>query len=137
MFKYKKKLLYIIMYLYIVLSIIEVIKYMFCSNNLFGIIYLMFVQLIIFFLVPVVYNYNKYFSKQRISKLIIIIILGFISSYLLNLLVINNMSYVDGSRMYNDSIFVIKSILKPLLYSLLLVFTLFEFKLDKLLKKIK
>ena len=79
--------------------------------------------------VPTSHNYNRYYSSARISKLIIIFILGIFSSYFLNKIV----SYVDSSNVYIDSVFVYKNILKGIIYFFIFVFTLFEFKLDKLL----
>ena len=62
----------------------------------------------------------------------IIFILGIFSSYFLNKIVLN-VSYVDSSSVYIDSVFVYKNILKGIIYFFIFVFTLLEFKLDKLL----
>ena len=62
--------------------------------------------------------------------------LGIFSSYLLNLVVLKNMKYIDNSKDYISRIFIIRSILKGFIYLLLIGFTALEFKLDKLLKKI-
>lgn len=135
MFKYKKYSIYFITISYIILSLIEFIKYFFINSNLFGLIYLLVNIFILFLLVPTTYNYNKYYSPVRLSKLIIIILIGIFNSYILNIIVLNSMSYVDSSIDYIDSIFVIKNILKGVLYALLIVFTLLEFKLDRLIVK--
>ncbi|MGM9878340.1 MAG: hypothetical protein ACI33S_06815 [Bacilli bacterium] len=136
MYKYKKNIIRVLTCIYVILSIIEFIKYFFVNSNLFGLIYLIINIFIIFLLVPVAYNYNKYYSIPRISKLIMVIILGIFSSYILNNIVINNMSYTDASIIYNNKIFITKNILKVIVYFALTIFTIFEFKLDKLIKNI-
>ena len=136
MYKNKKIAIKFITCIFILLTLIEVLIYMLSKNNLFGLIYIIFNLLIIFLLVPISYNYNRYYSPARLSKLVIVIILGIFSSYLLNLVVLKNMSYIDNSKEYINKIFIIRSILKGLIYLLLIGFTALEFKLDKLLKKI-
>lgn len=133
MYKYKKYTIKLLTLIYIILSIIEIVKYCLVDSCLYGLIYLLITLLIIFLLVPVSYNYNKYYSVARISKLIMIILIGIFNSYILNIIVINNMSYIDASVLYNKDIFVIKNILKGIIYFILVVFTAFEFKLDKIL----
>jgi hypothetical protein len=135
MYKYKKISINFLTFAYIVLTIIELIKFLTASNNIYGVIYLCINLVIIFLLVPVCYNYKKYYSGVRLSKLIIIILLGIFSSYILGSIVLNNLNYIDGSKDYMKSIFVIKNILKGIIYGLLFIFTLLEFKLDKLLIK--
>lgn len=133
MYKYKKLVLNIVTVLYIIIFLIELIKYFFIDSNLYGVFYLLINLLIIFFLVPTTYNYKKYYSTARISKLIIIMLLGIFNSYILELIVVNNMGYIDSSKEYIKSIFVYKDILKGILYFILFIFTLLEFKLDKVL----
>ena len=135
MFKYKKLTINIITLIFILLTIIELVVYMFSKNNLYGVIYIIMNLLVIFFLVPIAYNYNKYFSTARLSKLIIVFILIIFNSFILQLIVLNTMSYIDQSKEYIDKIFVIKSILKSIIDFIILIFILFEFKLDKLLMK--
>lgn len=137
MYKYKKLTINIITVIFILLTIIELIMYMFSKNNLFGLIYLIISLFIVFLLVPVSYNYNKYFSTARLSKLIIIFILIVFNSYLLQLIVLNAMNYVDASNLYIKKDFVIKNIIKPIMDFIILLFILLEFKLDKLLIKNK
>ena len=84
MYKYKKMTIKLIALLYIVITIIETVKYLFSDSNIFGLIYLLISSFIIFLLVPTSHNYNRYYSSARISKLIIIFILGIFSSYFLN-----------------------------------------------------
>ncbi len=95
----------------------------------------MIINLIILFLfIPTAYNYNKYYSAQRISKLVIVIILGIFSSYILGPLTLKVLSYKDYSKDFMSSIYVTKNILKGLIYLILIVITSLEFKLDKVLQ---
>lgn len=134
MYKYKKVIIKLITLAYIIITLIETIKYLLCDSNVFGFVYLLISAFIIFLLVPTSYNYNRYFSSARISKFIIIFILGVFSSYFLNKIILS-LSYVDSSRVFMDSIFVYKNVVKGIIYFLIFIFTLLEFKLDKLLLK--
>lgn len=136
MYKIKKLILYILTLVFLVLSGIELIKYFYVDTTLYGVIYLLVNLIILFFLIPVTYNYKRNFSKARISKLIIILIIGIFNSYILDKIVISNMSYVDSSTVYLNSIFVCKNILKGIVYGSLIVFTFFESKLNKKISKL-
>lgn len=137
MYKYKKIAINFITTIYILLSLLEVILYLFAKNNLFGLIYIIINIFIIFLLVPISYNYNKYFSSARLSKLIITFLLIIFTSFILQIIVLKNMGYIDASNLYIKKIFVIKNILKPIIDFIILIFILLEFKLDKLLMKNK
>ncbi len=137
MYKYKKLSINIITCIFIVLTLVELFIYMFSKNNLFGIYYLFSNLFIVFLLVPISYNYNKYFSTQRLSKLIIVLVLLIFNSFILNLIVLKNMSFIDASSTYIDKIFVIKNVIKPILAFVILIFILLEFRLDRLLIKNK
>ena len=137
MYKYKKIAINIITCVFILLTFIEFIIYMFSKNNLFGLLYIILNLFVIFLLVPIAHNYNRYFSSARLSKLIIVLLLVIFDSFLLNVIVLNSMNYIDGSNIYIKKIFVIKNVLKPILDFAILIFILLEFKLDKLLLKNK
>lgn len=141
MYKLKKLMLYILTILYIVLSGIELFKYFKVDTTLYGVIYLLINLIVLFFLIPLTYNYKRNFSQARISKLIIVLIIGIFNSYILNNIVINNMTYMDSSAIYLNSIYVIKNILKGIIYACLCIFTFFESKMNKkvlkIIKKIK
>lgn len=135
MYKVKKLMLYMLTLVFIVLSGIELFKYFYVDTTLYGVIYLLVNLVILFFLIPVTYNYKRNFSRARISKLIIILIVGIFNSYILDKIVISNMTYIDSSTTYLNSIFVCKNILKGIVYGCLLVFTFFESKLNKKISK--
>lgn len=137
MFKYKKIILYICMFLFLILSFIELLKYMFVDSNIYGLIYLFINLLIIFLLIPTVYNYKKYFSKIRISKLILIILLGIFNSFILHNIFLNNVTIIDDSKKYIDSIMIYKNVFKPIIYAVILIITILEFKVEKLFKSIR
>lgn len=133
-YKYKKNTMSSIMLIFPLITLIELIKYFFVDSNIFGLIYMIINFIILFLFIPTAYNYNKYYSAQRISKLVIVIILGIFSSYILGPLTLKVLSYKDYSKDFMSSIFVTKNILKGLIYLILIVITSLEFKLDKVLQ---
>ena len=135
MYKYKKLIINIITLLFIAITIIELIKYLLVDNTIFGLYYLLVCLLIIFLLVPCAYNYKKYFSKARISKLIIIVLFIIFDSFILEKVLFNSISYMDSSKEYIKSIFIYKNILKTILAIILTIFTIFEFKLEEVIKR--
>lgn len=137
MYKKKKLLLNIVNISFLILSLIELIKYFKFDNTLYGVIYLLINLIIIFLLLPVTFNYKRHYSNARISKIILIIIIGLFNSYILNYIVIGNMSYIDSSKSFIKSIFIIKNILKPILYFLLMIFLFLETGLNKKIKSSK
>ena len=135
MFKYKKFIINICTFMFIIFSLIELIIYLFCENNIYGVYYLIINLLIIFLLVPCAYNYKRYYSGARISKLIIIILIGVFNSYILQTIISKSINYVDASSTYIDKIFIYRSILKGIIYFVLAIFTFFDSKLQKVLIK--
>ena len=135
MYNYKKLTLLIITLLFIILSLIELMYYFKVDSTLFGMIYLLITLFIVFLLVPTAYNYRKAFSPSRASKLIIVIIVGVFCSYILGPIVIKNTSYLDDSKTYIKNIFLYKNIFKGILYFILTIFVLLEFKIDRLIMK--
>lgn len=137
MYKKKKLLLNIVNISFLILSLIELIKYFKFDNTLYGVIYLLINLIIIFLLLPVTFNYKRHYSSARISKIILIIIIGLFNSYILNYIVIGNMSYIDSSKNFIKSIFIIKNILKPILYFILVIFLFLEAGINKKIKSSK
>lgn len=128
MYKYKKTFIVCTSIIYILLTIIELIKYLNVDSNLYGVLYLLLSLIIIFFLVTVSYNYKRSYSTTRISKLIIIFVLGLFTSFLLNRILISSMTYFDSSSEMISSIEVIKNIIKPIIYLFVAAFTYLEIK---------
>lgn len=131
MYKVKKFIVYLLTLSFMILSLIELIKYFKVDTTLYGVIYLSINLIILFLLIPVTYNYKRNYSSARISKLILIIIIGIFNSYILSKIVLGNMNYIDDSILYISSIKVIKNILKGIVYGSLVIFTFLEAKLDK------
>ncbi len=135
MFKYKKLLLFILTFLFILFSFIEFIIYFKVDNTFFGMVYLLNNLLILFLLVPCAYNYKRRFSSARVSKLILIILFGIFNSFILQDIVINTINYTDDSLKYIEKVFIYKNIFKSIIYAGLLFITIFEFNIRKLIKK--
>lgn len=135
MYKVKKSILYLLTLSFMILSLIELIKYFKVDTTLYGVIYLSINLIILFLLIPVTYNYKRNYSSARISKLILIIIIGIFNSYILSKMVLGNMNYKDDSILYISSIKVVKNILKGIVYVSLVIFTFLEAKLDKKISK--
>lgn len=136
MYKVKKTILYLLTLSFMILSLIELIKYFKVDTTLYGVIYLSINLIILFLLIPVTYNYKRNYSSARISKLILIIIIGIFNSYILSKIVLGNMNYIDASILYISSIKIVKNILKGIVYVSLIIFTFLEAKLDKKISKI-
>jgi len=135
MFKYKRMVLFVLTFLFILFSFIEFIIYFRIDNTIFGMIYLLNSLLTMFLLVPCAYNYKKKFNPARISKLIIIIVFGIFNSFILESLVINGINYTDNSIQFINKIFIYKNVFKTIIYIGLLVFTVFEFNIAKIVRK--
>lgn len=135
MYKIKKIFINSITAIFISLFIIELFKYLKTDNNIFGVYYLITNLVIIFFLVPIAYNYKRYYSVARISKIIIVILIGLFSSFALEHIVSSIYSYTDDSATYIKNIFIIKNVLKTVIYILLTGFTVLEFKSEKVINK--
>ncbi len=132
--RYKKYILCFITLSYILLTMFELVKYLFCKSSIFGLIYLMLSTIIIFLLVPTTLNYNNKYSLARISKLLIVVIFGLFLSYLLNVVLFKSLDYIDFSYIYIESIFVVKNIIKPIIYFILFVFIVFESRIIEIVK---
>lgn len=130
-FRYKKMFLVIITILFILLTFIELVNYLFIPSNLYGVIYLCIQIFIIFLFIPLTYNYKRHYSKERISKIIILIVIGLFASYLLNIIYFDASKYIDASQDMIDRIYIIKNYLKPIIYILLVGFVVLEIKLSK------
>ena len=134
-YKYKKIFLLTFTLLYIVLTIIELIKYLKLDSELFGLIYNIINVFIIFLLIPVLYNYKRHYSKARISKLILIILFGLFNSCILKTLIIGGMNYVDSSIICAKNTYIIRNIIKIIMFLMLSIFTFIESKTTKIMLK--
>lgn len=109
-------------------TLFEIYNYMFFNSNLFGLIYLLINCFISFVLIIMCYNFKIANVKIRISKNLLTIILGLFSSFLLYYVVVSFMFYVDESQDFINRIFLSVKVFKPILYFVLLIFSLLEYK---------
>lgn len=134
MFKIKKLYLYLFTFFYIMISLLELVSYLKIDNTLYGVYYLIINLVILFFLIPVVYNYKRTYSKARVSKIIIITILLIFNSFVLEHIILNTMNYMDSSKLYLENIFIYKNMLKGILSFSLVIFLIYETNLNKNIK---
>ena len=106
--------------IFVALTLIEIIIYMNTYSNLLGIIYLFLNFFIIFLLATISFNYEKANPKIRISKNILVIIIGIFSSFIISLLVPHLIPYIDSSFVFEEKILIISKILKPILYIIMI-----------------
>ena len=109
-------------------TLFEIYNYMFFNSNLFGFIYLLINCFISSGLIIMCYNFKIANVKIRISKNLLTIILGLFSSFLLYYVVVGFLSYVDESQDFINRIFLSVKVFKPILYFVLLIFSLLEYK---------
>ena len=109
-------------------TLFEIYNYMFFNSNLFGFIYLLINCFISSGLIIMCYNFKIANVKIRISKNLLIIILGLFSSFLLYYVVVGFMSYADESLDFINRIFLSIKVFKPILYFVLLIFSMLEYK---------
>lgn len=120
---------FVILLVFISLTLIEIIKYLFFNSNLFGLLYLILNCFLAFNLFIIVINYKNGNVKIRISKNCFIIVLGLIGSFILPNISYSLNSFVDESSLFVDSIFWISRIVKPILYLLLAGLSVIEYRL--------
>lgn len=109
----------------------EIYIYMKVDSNYFGIFYLFLNFFVMFLLFTITYNYESANRNIRISKNIVSIIVGVLSSFVLTYLLPYIFHYVDDSFLFNDSIYVISKIIKPIMYLSLGVVSYLEIKQTK------
>ena len=114
-----KKYYKILKYLFLLLTIIETVIYLFSETNTFGLIYLI-ISYLLFILIS---------SKlKQIIKNILFTSIGFFISFILIIIVTNSIDYIDYSREYVKSIFLIIKVFKPLLYLMTIILTYIDVK---------
>ncbi len=118
------------------MSIYELIRYCLTNANLFGFVYLMVTLIIIFLILPTLYNYKNNYSNARLSKFIIIIVIGIFNSFILYTVVCNHMSYIDSSNAFSNSISLVKNVFKPIIYFGMALLALRDAKVYKKIKNL-
>lgn len=112
--------------MFIVLTILELVNYFSFESTLLGLLYLIINFFILFLLINMVINFGKSNYKIRISKNLIVIVLGILSSYLLGYVVPLLLNYTDSSFLFAKEIYVYSKILKPIIYVFLGVISVLE-----------
>ena len=122
-------------FIFIVLTCLELIEYFKFESNFLGLLYLLLNFFIIFIMISVVINFGRANYKIRISKNIIIIIVGVISSFLLGYFIPVVLDYTDKSFLFVKEIYIYSKILKPIIYVILGLCSIFEIAYKKELFK--
>ncbi len=102
--------------LFALLTAYEIYMYMKIDSNYIGIFYLFFNFFVMFLLFTITFNYKTANKNIRFSKNIVVIIVGIFSSFVLALLLPNIFHYTDDSFLFENSIYVISKIIKPIIY---------------------
>lgn len=123
-----KKVYMLFSFIFSILTIYEVVVYLIGYSNYFGLYYIIVNLIILFMLIMVSVNVRNTNSKNRLVKNMVIIILGFISCFLLEYILSSVYSYSDQSKSYIKSIFISIRVLKPMVYVLLGGLSYLEYK---------
>ena len=121
------KIIYLFMVIiFSILTIFEIYKYLIFNSNLFGLIYLFFSVFLCFNMFIIIFNFDAANFKIRISKNVMIAVVGLFSSFILYFLTSGLVSYVDESSAFIDKIFLSIKVFKPIIYLILIVFSFME-----------
>lgn len=123
--------------IFMVLTIFELINYINFESNIIGLLYLILNLFIIFLMVNMIFNFAKSNYKIRISKNLIIIIMGILSSYLLGYILPIILDYTDKSFMFVKEIYIYSKILKPIIYVFLGIICVLEIMYKREISKYK
>ncbi len=122
-------------FMFIVITCLEFINYLNFESNFIGLLYLIVNFVILFLLINMVLNFGKSNYKIRISKNLIVIVLGILSSYLLGYIIPWFLDYSDSSFLFVENIYVYSKVLKPILYVFLGVICILEILYKKEISK--
>ena len=122
-------------FMFIVITCLEFINYLNFESNFIGLLYLIVNFVILLLLINLVLNFGKSNYKIRISKNLIVIVLGILSSYLLGYIIPWFLDYSDSSFLFVENIYVYSKVLKPILYVFLGVICILEILYKKEISK--
>lgn len=126
----KVKNVYVLLCLiYILVTILEIVKYFISESSLYGLIYLIMCIIVIFFITTTTINYNKGNKNKRFSKILIAVLLGLFSSFLLPMLIDNSLNY-EILNSYIDRNKLTINIIKPIIYLLFLLIAFYDIKMN-------
>lgn len=124
-------------FIFMVLTVFELVNYINFESNLIGLLYLILNFFIIFIMVNMIFSFAKSNYKVRISKNLIIIIVGILSSYMLGYILPIILDYTDKSFMFVKEIYVYSKILKPIIYVFLGIICVLEIMYKREINKYK
>ncbi len=107
----------------------EMYVYLSMDSNYFGIVYLFLNFFVMFLLFTITYNYSSQNKGIRISKNILVIVIGIFSSFILTYVLPYILSYSDNSYLFEEKVFVTSKILKPVIYAFVVIVSIIEVKL--------
>ena len=107
-------------FMFVVITCLEFINYLNFESNFIGLLYLIVNFVILFLLINMVLNFGKSNYKIRISKNLIVIVLGILSSYLLGYIIPWFLDYSDSSFLFVENIYVYSKVLKPIILKYIL-----------------
>lgn len=116
---------------FILFTAFEVYMYMKMDANYVGIFYLLFNFFIMFMLFTTSYNYDSANKKIRFSKSVISVVIGVFTSFILTFILSLIFNYTDSSYAFDDSIFVVSKVIKPVIYFLILLISILDIRLEK------
>ena len=120
--------------IFLLCTLFEIYVYMKNKSSDVGIFYLFFNFFIMFLLISIIFNYDKSNMNIRVSKNIISIIVGIFTSFVLSFVLSFIFKYTDSSYLFNDSIFIVSKIVKPIIYIMLGAVSVLELKAPKIAK---
>lgn len=130
----KKKVMfsyYLLTVIFILLTFYEIVVYMKIDSNVLGLFYLFFNSFVLFLLFLTSFNFNYANKNIRVSKNILVIIVGLFSSFILPFILPGVLSYVDESKVFIHEVFVVMRVIKPILYLLIGVLSFIEVRVLK------
>ena len=116
-------------------TLFEIFDYLSFNSNSFWLVYLIINSFICLNMIIMAFNFKDADYRVRISKNVIISIIGLLASFVLETVIFSMSSYVDESFIYIDSIFISIKIIKPIIYVLLFIFSVMEYKLPVLISR--
>ena len=128
----KKKIYFVYLIVYIILSLIELFMYLKFNSTTFGFLYMVLNFVFIFLLSFSVYNYNELNLKVRISKNGILLFL------LLFSMLLKFFNFNDESLLFIENIKLYINVIKPIMFLILIGLSIYDFKIkDDIVKNIK
>ena len=128
--RYFKIFYFFLVIIFVFCTLYEFYKYMFFNSNIFGLFYLILNCFICINMIIIFLNFMLADYKIRVSKNVTISIFGLFSSFILPLIINCFLAYNDESLSYMTIVYASVKIIKPIIYLILIIFSVFECKLN-------